>query len=226
VNRRPEAAASYPYTAAGISSGPAPHDFIRVHDAPCGVFPLGHLAFAYLCYVAYAALTRRPLPARWALVPVAIGSQFPDLIDKPLAYVGVLASGRSVAHSLLVAALVAGCVTWGAYALDRRRPAYRWVEQLSAVTPAAFAIGYLSHLVGDSLGPLHVGAYAELTYLGWPLLAPPQYAGDSVAPWVRLLELYQQPGTHPQLSLIVTALLVFVALRVWAYRGAPRVTDS
>ncbi|MDS0475686.1 metal-dependent hydrolase [Natrinema sp. 1APR25-10V2] len=190
------------------------------------MFPLGHLAFAYLCYVAYAALTRRSLPARWALLPLAVGSQFPDLVDKPLAYYGILASGRSAAHSLLSAVLIAGCVTWGVHALHRRYPAHRWGARLYAVTPAAFAIGYLSHLVGDSLAPLRVGASAELTYLGWPLLAAPRYTGDSVAPWVRLLELYRQPGTHPELRLIVTALLVFIGLRIWAYLGASRAADA
>ncbi|WP_306060024.1 metal-dependent hydrolase [Natronococcus wangiae] len=189
-------------------------------DVPRAVFPLGHLAFAYLCYVAYAALTRRPLPARWALFPVAIGSQFPDLIDKPLAYYGVLASGRSVAHSIVIAVLVAGLVTWAGYALQRQRPDHRWVERLSAVTPAAFSIGYLSHLVGDSIGPLLAGAYSELPFLLWPILSVPQHAGDSVAPWIRLLELYQQPQTHPELPLIVTALVVFVSLRVWTHLGA------
>ncbi|WP_254533371.1 metal-dependent hydrolase [Natrinema gelatinilyticum] len=200
--------------------------FIRVHDSPCSVFPLGHLAFAYLWYVAYAALTRRPLPARWALVPMAIGSQFPDLIDKPLAYYGVLASGRSVAHSLLITVLIAGLVTWGAHVLHRWRPAHRWVGRLCVVTPAAFSIGYLSHLVGDSLGPLRAGAYDSLTYLGWPLLAAPRYAGDSVAPWIRILELYRQSGTHPERPLIVTALLVFISLRVWARFGPPRPADG
>ncbi|ELY76275.1 hypothetical protein C488_08377 [Natrinema pellirubrum DSM 15624] len=157
---------------------------------------------------------------------MAIGSQFPDLLDKPLAYYGVLASGRSVAHSLLVATLVASLVTWGAHVLHRRRPAHHWVERLAPVTPAAFSIGYLSHLVGDSLEPLLAGASTDVTYLGWPLLAAPRYAGDSVAPWVRLLALYRQPWTHPEAPLIVMALLVFVSLRVWAHLDSPRAADS
>nr|WP_312907624.1 metal-dependent hydrolase [Natronosalvus caseinilyticus] len=189
------------------------------------MFPLGHLAFAYLWYVAYAAVTRRPLPARWPLVPLAIGSQVPDLIDKPSAYFGVLESGRSVAHSLLTAVLCVGFITWGAHML-RQRSAHHWIQRLSAVTPAAFAIGYLSHLVGDSIGPLRSGTYAELTFLLWPALPAPRYTADSVAPWVRLLEVYQQPQTHPELPLIVTALVVFIGIRVWAAFGSPTATSN
>ncbi|WP_265110662.1 metal-dependent hydrolase [Halosolutus halophilus] len=184
------------------------------------MFPLGHLAFAYLWYVAYAVLARRPLPVRWALVPLAIGSQLPDLLDKPLAYGGVLASGRSVGHSLLITALLVGFVSGGAHALRRRTPAHSRTHQLGAVAPAAFGVGYLSHLVGDSLGPLLAGIHADLTFLLWPVLPAPRYPGDSVAPWMRLLELYQQPQTHPELSLIVAALVVFVSLRVWTHLGS------
>lgn len=76
------------------------------------MFPLGHAAVAYLGSVAVAAATRRPLPVHRALAPLAVGSQFPDLLDKPLAYYGVLVSGRSLGHSIFTAALVLVGVRW------------------------------------------------------------------------------------------------------------------
>ncbi|RQG89707.1 metal-dependent hydrolase [Natrarchaeobius chitinivorans] len=189
------------------------------------MFPLGHLAFAYLCFIAYAALTRRHLPARWPLLPLAIGSQLPDVIDKPLAYYGVLSSGRSAGHSIVVAVLLIGLVSWGARKIQRRDPVHPWIAQLSAVTPAAFAIGYLSHLVGDSIGPLLAGNHSGLSFLFWPFLPGPQYSGDSVAPWVRLLEVYLQPHTHPELPLIAVGVFVFVSLRVWHALGSQSTGD-
>ena len=185
-----------------------------------GVFPLGHLAFAYLSYVAAATLTRRPLPASWPLVPLAFGSQLPDLIDKPLAYYGVIVSGRSAAHSLLAAGVFIALVTVVARRMRRRTDSDHVLGRIGAVTPLAFAIGYLSHLVGDSVQPVLAGNYADIGFLLWPLIEAPRYAGDNVAPWIRLLEMYMQPLTHPNIPVIVTAAVMFVALRVWAAAAA------
>ena len=182
------------------------------------MFPLGHLAFAYLCYITVAAVTRRALPARWPLLPLAVGSQLPDLIDKPLAYYGVLVSGRSAAHSVLAAGLWIVGVTLVAQVVRRRAAPDSWTAQFSAVTPATFAIGYLSHLVGDSIRPVLAGEYTEVGFLLWPLIAAPRYTGDNVAPWIRLLNMYMQPLTHPNLPLIVIAGAVFISVRVWLAR--------
>jgi hypothetical protein len=184
------------------------------------VFPLGHLAFAYLCFVAVVALTRRPLPAAWPLVPLAVGSQLPDLIDKPLAYYGVIVSGRSAAHSLLAAGVCIALITVVASGVRRRTPTDGVLGRLGAVTPAAFAVGYLSHLAGDSVRPVLAGNYGDVGFLLWPLIEVPRYAGDNVAPWIRLLEMYMQPLTHPDIPVIVAAAVVFVALRVRAATAA------
>lgn len=103
------------------------------------MLPLGHLAFAYLWYVAYAAVGTHRLPAR-----LAVGSQFPDLVDKPLAYLGVLTYGRSLAHSVFALAGCAVAVWWVATRLRGRWAAETLPEWLRAVTPAAFAVGYAS----------------------------------------------------------------------------------
>ncbi|RLM56889.1 metal-dependent hydrolase, partial [Halorubrum sp. Atlit-26R] len=104
------------------------------------MLPLGHLAFAYLWYALYAASSTHRLPARLALLPLAVGSQFPDLIDKPLAYIGVLTYGRSLAHSLFAFALCSLAVWWLVTRLRGRWSVERVAERLRIVTPAAFAI--------------------------------------------------------------------------------------
>ena len=180
------------------------------------MFPLGHAAFAYLSYVGFAAATRRPLPVRWALVPLAVGSQLPDLLDKPLSFYGVLASGRSLGHSVLVA----GAFVAGVWVLARRVDGGRGWRRPFEHAPAAFAVGYLSHLLGDSLGALAAGRYGDLTFLLWPVLPPPAYSADAVSPVVRLLALYRTPLAHPELELILLAGGVFVALEARERRSA------
>lgn len=181
------------------------------------VFPLGHGAIAYLSYVGFALVMRRPLPLSWGLVPLAIGSQLPDLIDKPLAFYGLIASGRSVGHSVVTATVLLGLVTWVAHRGPPRESEPNWRARLRAVTPATLSVGYLTHLIGDAARPLLAGDIAEASFLLWPVLAPPQYAGDSVAPWVRLLAVYRQPQTHPEIGVLLAAGLVFILVRIRAH---------
>lgn len=123
----------------------------------------GHLAVGYLCYVAWRRHTQSTTefaPALAPLVLLAIGTQFPDLIDKPLAWtVHVLPTGRTLAHSVLVAVPVA----LGA------------IRVLDTESGVAFAIGYWSHLAADSIWPLLEGQVGYLAFLLWPILPSPTY---------------------------------------------------
>lgn len=178
------------------------------------MLPLGHLAFAYLWYAAYAAIGTHRLPARLALVPLAIGSQFPDLIDKPLAYLEVLRYGRSLAHSLFTFTICSLAVWWVTTRLHGRWTAESLPERLRIVTPAAFALGYLSHLLGDTYEFLLTGDLWAARFLVYPLVSVPESPADDVAPWIRLFRIYQEMGSHPQLNLIILAIVVFVGLRL------------
>jgi hypothetical protein len=58
------------------------------------MWPWGHLAVGYLCYVAYLKLYDNDRQTLYPVLAVGFGSQFPDFIDKPLAWsVLVLPSG-------------------------------------------------------------------------------------------------------------------------------------
>jgi hypothetical protein len=114
------------------------------------MLPLGHLSVAYLCYVGYATVQSRRLPTRWALLPVAVGSQFPDVIDKPLSYWALIPSGRSLAHSVISFAIIC-LVMWRiARSLQGHWPADTWQDRLHVTAPSAFTLGYGSHLLADS----------------------------------------------------------------------------
>jgi len=97
-------------------------------------------------------------------VALLFGTQFPDLVDKPLAWsVAVLPTGRSLAHSLITFTLLVAAAWWLTERIDREEYAI------------AFGIGYASHLVGDSLQPIINLDLPSLTFLLWPVLPSPTY---------------------------------------------------
>ncbi|MFC7079026.1 metal-dependent hydrolase [Halorussus caseinilyticus] len=167
------------------------------------MWPWGHLAVGYLLYTAFVHLRSRRAPDGYATVALAFGTQFPDLVDKPLAWTfGLIPNGRSLAHSLLSAAVVIAVV----HALLRRfdRPA----------VATAFAIGYLSHLLGDALYPALTGDFYSLGFLAWPVVPAVEYATEpSFAAHLRGLSLSS--------FVAVEGLLALVVFGVWAYDGAP-----
>lgn len=103
------------------------------------MFPWEHAAVGYILVSLWARVTGRRLDG-WAALAVLVGTQFPDLVDKPLAWsFGVLPSGISMAHSILVSVPVSIVVV----AVARRYGA--------ATVGVAFALGYLSHIPADLL---------------------------------------------------------------------------
>lgn len=168
------------------------------------MFPLGHALFGYLLYVAFAWTARYRLPYGLTLGALLLGTQFPDIVDKPLAFFGVLPSGRSLGHSLLFVAVLFAAVWVVARRDDRPDLA------------VAFGFGHLSHLVADavriSFSGLRVGH--DVNFLLWPLLPASLYPGDSVAPWARLVDYYQSPELTPGLALLPVAFAVFVLVEV------------
>lgn len=165
------------------------------------MLPLAHAAFGYLVY---AVLDRSSTDAsgRSALAALALGTQFPDVVDKPLATRRLLPNGRSLAHSLVITLpLLAGL--W--------RLTGRWAASRLG---AAFAVGYLSHLVGDLLDPLAHRRWSALRPLCWPLVAVPRDEADDIPPLVRVRENYRPPLPRTDLLLAGVALLVWARARL------------
>ncbi|MFC6825112.1 metal-dependent hydrolase [Halopelagius fulvigenes] len=169
------------------------------------MWPWGHAAVGYLLWSAFVNRADDRPPTGPEVAFVGLGTQFPDLVDKPLAWTfGILPSGRSLAHSLLTAALVISIV----YLVTRRR------EEPVAV---AFGIGYVSHSVADSFSPLLTGEYDKLTYLLWPVLPSPVYESESLASNVDGLALSG--------FVLVELLLVAFALVRWRFDGMPGIAE-
>ncbi|WP_225335236.1 metal-dependent hydrolase [Halomicrobium urmianum] len=166
------------------------------------MWPWGHAAVGYLLYSLLARSSGR-VPSSASVVALALGTQFPDLIDKPLGWTfGLLPAGRSLAHSLF-ALLAVSAVAVG---LARRygRP------ELGV----AFGVGAVSHTFADGLYATVTGQYADLSYLAWPVLpAPVSEVEKSFLAHVVLLEF----NWHFALELVLVAL----AAALWLRDGRP-----
>jgi len=95
------------------------------------------LLFAHIgLTLAFAEMMRRAVGLRIPIIPLAIGSMLPDLIDKPLGYIlyGTPAMGRIYAHTFLFLLLL-------------------FVLTVTLENRLIFAIffGVLSHLILDSI---------------------------------------------------------------------------
>jgi len=167
------------------------------------MWPWGHAAVGYLVCSLLVRFRDGQRPTAGVVLPLALGTQFPDLIDKPLAWtVGVLPSGRAGAHSLLVAVPLLALLWWR---LDSG------VERRAVV---GFALGYLVHLATDGVYALVEGDFAELTYLLWPALTLPTY-GESDS----IVSHFLAADITPYL--LVEVVLFVAATVVWVADGAP-----
>lgn len=167
------------------------------------MWPWGHVAVGYLLYsVGLRTQGRRPEPGAVGLL--LVGTLLPDLIDKPLAWTfGVLDSGRSLGHSLVIGMLVVGLL----YVLIAPRVGRGRVT--------AFSVGYLSHPLADlPFRDILAGNFEFTTYLVWPLLPAPDYQTD---PSFLAHVLGYEPG---QFELIQIGLFI-VAVGVYSFDGAP-----
>lgn len=124
------------------------------------MWPWEHAAVAYICYSLAIRLTRGDPPVAGPVLAVLVGSQLPDLVDKPLAWgVQLLPAGRSLAHSLVVA--LPFCTLAVLVAHQRHR----------TDAGLAFVIGYLSHLPGDVFYPVLLGEPPEFGFLLYPIVS-------------------------------------------------------
>jgi hypothetical protein len=179
------------------------------------MWPWEHLVFGYLAYSGYTRLVNRRTPEGGPVLVLAFMTQFPDLVDKPLAWTfDVLPSGVSLAHSLLFAipALVLTAV------LSRRlgRPEL-W---------PAIAIGYGSHLLGDVLYPVLLGLGSAPSYLLWPLVPQaPDAPTTFLLQFERLLGLFVAFLGTPRgvVYLTLEVAVVLGTLVLWHRDGLPGV---
>jgi hypothetical protein len=170
------------------------------------MLPWGHAAFGYVLYSLYTRLHLGHPPRGLAALALVFGTQFPDLVDKPLTWTfALLPYGRSFAHSLftLVPLLV---VLWVVFDSPGQRR-----------LTAAFGIGYASHLVGDDVGALLEGDFSIPGYLFWPLTDVPSEGKRS------FLEFFLNLQFSP--TVLFGFVLALFTLGLWIHDGMPGVKD-
>jgi hypothetical protein len=173
------------------------------------MWPWGHLAVAYLSYVIVVRLrgeNQQYLP----LVAVIIGSQLPDIVDKPLAWsFEILPAGRSLMHSLITVLLVVTVVYWVSQRFQRENIAI------------GLGIGMVSHILVDPdpsvvIGLLQ-GQWSQsqwMMYLLWPLLPVPPYPSD-----LSFIQVFLSFRLNP--FEIFEFILFAVAVIVWIRSDTP-----
>lgn len=177
------------------------------------MWPWDHLAFGYLLYLVLGAWKPSPHVDDLTFIVLAIGTQLPDVVDKPLAWsLGVLPSGLSLGHSFVFLALL----TPLAVAVSNRhgRP----------VLAGALVTGVASHLVGDVLFALLVGSPRPYQFLFWPAIPAVTEPSVGLVPtigelWFEYLTFLSTP--RHATYLVVDLLFNGMAVAVWITNGAP-----
>lgn len=163
------------------------------------MLPLGHVAVAYAVF----SLTRRngSTPTTGTTMAVVVGSQLPDVVDKPLAWgLHLLPTGRTLGHSLLTAGVVV-LLLW--YTLPVRRNLV-----------VALAVGWCSHTIADMLTTMLAGATPSWGTLLWPLTPVPPYETE--------LSAVARISAVDVLAVSVLELSLFsVAVLLWYRDGRP-----
>lgn len=187
------------------------------------MFPWEHLAVGYLCYSLLVHLRGRTPDGR-AVLALAFGTQFPDLVDKPLSWALDVLPAGVLTHSLFVALPLSVLVLMVA----RRRS--------RTELGLAFVVGYLSHLPGDVFPSLVFGDRLRAWFLFWPAVPRPgvDVSDPIVGPGAGSGLLtnaayyfgeYVDVLLGPRGMLYVTAELLMLGaiLALWLYDGRPGV---
>ena len=172
------------------------------------MWPWEHLAVGYLCYALWVHLRHRRRPAGLPVVVLALATQLPDLIDKPLGWWLGITSSLAIGHSVFFAVamtLLVGLLGGGRYALP-------------------YGLGHLSHLAADVFYKAALGDSVEYEFLLWPLVRKPASEAPGLISEFRYwLANYVEFLTSPEgmAYLAFEVVLIGSALLLWAYDGLP-----
>ncbi|WP_254272353.1 metal-dependent hydrolase [Haloarcula marina] len=166
------------------------------------MWPWGHAAVGYLLYALLVRSNGRT-PAGSSVIALGLGTQFPDLVDKPLGWtLGLLPGGRSLAHSLLTLTVLAAVLWYVGHRYRRQDLTF------------PFLFGSVSHVLSDGLYAALEGNYGDLSYLLWPVLPVPE-ADVEQSFLAHFAELTLS-------STVTFEIVLFVAATViWVVDGAP-----
>lgn len=143
---------------------------------------------------------------RFRTVWVVAGAALPDLVDKPLAMVGVTRLYHSVTHSALF-----GFVLVAAWLIARQ---IEWHPLVSAVFP--FAVGWASHLAADALHITINGRPGNTVFLLWPLV--PTWDSIEASPVPFVFQYLWTPSFYLEVGIWLLAAFVLLRDRLTDHR--------
>lgn len=185
------------------------------------MMPWDHAIIAYIAYSLFVHAVYRDSPTGREAIIVVFASQFPDLVDKTLAWqFGVFDGGYALGHSIFFAIPLALAIAVLAY--SRGRPRFGW----------AFGIGYLFHLPFDVLPSYFQEGELPIHQLLWPIGGGGSeqdsllegFIGDFV-PYARWLGGELLSGDPDPYVLFLLGLGGFAFL-LWLYDGMPIVREG
>jgi len=180
------------------------------------MWPWEHAAVGYLLYSLWCRVVYREPPSDLPVAALIIGSQLPDMIDKPLSWgLGVFQTGYALGHSALITIPVGLAV------------GIRSIRTAHHRTVTALLVGYWSHLAGDVVNPLRSGGTIALDTVLWPVVVGPPYEQDLglARGLVYVTDLPDSLQTADSLSLVGANLLVpVIAVAVWIADETPGAT--
>lgn len=178
------------------------------------MWPWEHVLLAYIFYSILCHIQYSRSPNEIPVVAVAVGSLFPDIVDKPLAWqYGVFETGWGIAHSVFFALPFSILI----YLLFR----YRGNENIGG----AFAIGYLLHLPADVIPVSLNRGKLYLDPILWPV-GNPTVGRDHESfsdGFLYLLTQYGQQILAGDITLALAIQLgtVILGLALWVFDGTP-----
>jgi len=177
------------------------------------MFPVEHFLVALFPVSMYALVCDRRLPGVRLATIAFIGSQLPDLVDKPLAYqFGLIPSGRVFMHSLPIALpFLLGTMIYG------------WKTERNRLS-VGFSFAYLSHLVADNYRPLFGPNPRIRSDLLWPFADP--VSRPDVPSWAGVGGIHTTLWTAFSL-LVLSAAGIIILIDLWQrIRGSPHVSQT
>jgi hypothetical protein len=176
------------------------------------MWPWEHFAVGYIAYSLLCRARGRD-PNAGEVVALAVGTQFPDIVDKPLGWgTTLLPSGTSLAHSVFVAVPLSVAIVFLARRHERRR------------LGVAFGIGYLLHLPADVLYGAMLRGEVVVAKVLWPLVTgaamePTSLVGRTFELAGETAAVATATGGYP--LILFEICLLSAAMSLWWSDGLP-----
>jgi len=179
------------------------------------VWPWEHLALGYALYSVVRRVSTGERPGDTDTLVLAVATQIPDVVDKPLAWsLGLLPSGLSLGHSVFL-----GAPIWVGTLVVAR-----WRNRVDL--GQAFVVGYASHLLGDVVYFLLTNGRLSYEFLLWPLVSQPATEPTTVlVQLAALVASFREFLTTPrgQFYLLFEFAFLSGTVLLWTLDGFPGV---